>query len=126
MILASIPPALLVCIGAAAGALLRWQLGVYLNGSWAWGTLAANYLGCLMMGVLMAYTLHDSSKLLLITGFLGSFTTFSAFSAQVIQNLMMQKWNDAWFTLLLHTFGGLALTFLGFCFCRWLQGFQAA
>ncbi|XXQ67475.1 CrcB family protein [Neisseriaceae bacterium B1] len=123
---ASLHSILLICLGACAGALLRWQLGIHFNQTWAWGTLLANYLGCLLMGVLMAYSLQDNSKLLLITGFLGSFTTFSAFSAQIAESILAQKWSDAALTFMLHTVGGLMLTIVACVLVRWLHGFQAA
>ena len=75
--------------GAACGAWLRWGLGVWLNPVFALvplGTLAANLLGGLLMGVALAAvqawpTLSPALKLLLTTGLLGGLTTFSTFSA---------------------------------------------
>lgn len=118
-----LPPALWVCLGASAGALLRWQLSVHLTAAWA--ILSANYLGCFIMGALMALSLNDENKLLLITGFLGSLTTFSAFSAQVVHNLLLHKWFVALTNMVLHTFGSITLTLLAFGLVRWLHGFQA-
>lgn len=122
--LANIPPILLICSGACMGATARWQLGLALNHYWhvcAMGTLAANWLGCLLIGITMAYSLHDNYKLLLITGFLGSFTTFSSFSAEIIGKLQAAKWLDAIFALSLHLIGGLSLTILGFAITRYLK-----
>lgn len=121
MMFASFHSILLICIGACAGALLRWQLSLHFNSTWAWGTLLANYIGCLLMGIAMAYSLQENSKLLLITGFLGSFTTFSAFSAQIVASLLAHKWLDAAFTFMLHTVGGLLLTIMACAAVRWIR-----
>ena len=83
---------LLVAFGGAAGALLRWFVagGVdwLAKGSrFPWGILAANLIGCLVIGLLygLAETrdwLTDAARWLLFVGFLGSFTTFSTFGWQ--------------------------------------------
>lgn len=116
-----LPAPLLLCIGASFGALSRWQLELYLNNSWqigALGTLLANWLGCFLMGIALGLSLNDSTKLMLITGFLGSFTTFSAFSAEVVEKLLAQKYLAASSVLFLHLIGGLLLTFLGLLLMR--------
>jgi protein CrcB len=78
----------LVSGGAAAGAVLRWLLGLGLNALFPAippGTLAANLIGGYLMGMLIAALAVPSAwgpelRLLLVTGFLGGLTTFSAFS----------------------------------------------
>ena len=80
--------ALAVAVGAAAGALLRWQAGVWLNARHAQlplGTLLVNVVGGLLIGmalVALARPEQQLWRLLLVTGFLGGLTTFSAFSAE--------------------------------------------
>ena len=77
--------------GAAAGAWLRWWLGMLLNPFFPTlplGTLAANLTGGLLMGFAMELlTRHavfsPEARLLMTTGFLGGLTTFSTFSAEV-------------------------------------------
>ena len=81
----------LVSAGAAIGASLRWGLGLWLNSlfsSLAFGTLVANFIGCFLMGILLAafWTFPQFSpewRLFLVTGFLGALTTFSSFSGEV-------------------------------------------
>ena len=71
--------------GAGFGALLRWVLGSWLNPVWPLmplGTVAANLLGGLAVGVASAYFAHNTAlapewRLLVITGFMGGLTTFS-------------------------------------------------
>lgn len=85
---------LLISFGAVLGALSRWQLGVWLNpliSQFAFGTLLANMIGCFLIGIALGLNLQESSKLLLITGFLGSFTTFSAFSAEIGRKTTSRK-----------------------------------
>lgn len=85
-------PLLLVMAGGAVGAGARHLVGrttVTLFGpAFPWGTLTVNLVGGLLMG-LLAGTLartggSESWRLLLGTGVLGGFTTFSAFSLDVV------------------------------------------
>lgn len=107
---------LLISFGAVLGALSRWQLGVWLNpliSQFAFGTLMTNVLGCFLIGIALGLNLQESSKLLLITGFLGSFTTFSAFSAEISEKLLQEKWLNAVGIFLLHNIVGIIATVVG-------------
>ena len=115
--------ALLISLGAILGALSRWQLGIWLNplfSSVAVGTLVANLLGCFLIGIALGLNLSESHRLLFITGFLGSFTTFSAFSAEVSQALLQQKWLNALMVFSLHTLSGFMATLLGIGLMKWV------
>lgn len=81
-----------VGLGGALGAISRTGLGA-LVASWlghtATGTLAANILGCFLMGMGRAAITHfdwgsPEVRLLLFSGFLGAFTTFSTFGADTV------------------------------------------
>ncbi len=84
---------ILVMAGGGIGAVLRFQLGRMLAASpsgWPWGTFVANALGGLLMGVLAAWLLRagegaENMRLLLGVGLLGGFTTFSAFSLDMMR-----------------------------------------
>jgi fluoride exporter len=109
-----------ICIGASAGALLRWQLGIWLNagGLLPWGTLTANLIGGYLIGLLIAAfqampQLDPIWRLALITGFLGALTTFSSFSAEVVHMLQTERFAAALSITALHLLGSLALTWLG-------------
>ncbi|ABR73789.1 fluoride ion transporter CrcB [Actinobacillus succinogenes] len=112
---------LLVGGGAALGASARWVLGVWLNplfGHLAFGTLIANYTGCFIIGVCTACfwqfpQLSAAVKLFMITGFLGGLTTFSSFSAEVVENVLQGKIGWAFAIMNLHLLGCLVFTFLG-------------
>jgi CrcB protein len=80
-----------VAIGGAAGSLSRWLVvvaGLRLFGpAFPWGTLAVNFLGSFAIGVLAELVARGAPPLLrplLITGFLGGFTTFSAFALEAL------------------------------------------
>jgi CrcB protein len=112
--------------GAAAGAWLRWWLGVLLNPIFPTlplGTLAANLVGGLLMGVAMELitryaTMPAEMRLLMTTGFLGGLTTFSTFSAE-ITTLLLRR--EALWTLLgivAHVAGSVLLTLAGIMLVR--------
>jgi fluoride exporter len=109
-----------ICMGACAGALARWQLGLWLNpgGLIPWGTLTANLVGGYLIGVCVAVfqampELDPVWRLALVTGFLGALTTFSSFSAEVVGMLGQQRYAVALGTAAVHLFGSLLLTVVG-------------
>jgi CrcB protein len=117
---------LAICVGASAGALARWGLGLWLTpgGVLPWGTLAANLIGGYLIGVAIAAfqampALDPVWRLLLITGFLGGLTTFSSFSAEVIGFVMAERYALALLTAGLHVLGSLGMTVLGLKSLAW-------
>lgn len=117
---------IIISVGAALGACTRWGLGLMFNSVasyFSMGTLVANYLGCFIIGVISALIWHYPAfssewRLFLVTGFLGSLTTFSAFSAEVIEKLVNQQWNIGIFIMLIHIIGCLLMTGLGIILFR--------
>lgn len=111
---------LAICIGACVGALARWQLSLQFNnnGLLPWGTLYANLIGGYLIGVCVAVfqalpELDPLWRLLLVTGFLGALTTFSSFSAEVVQMLLSARYAQALLTAGLHLLGSLVFTLAG-------------
>ena len=118
-----------VAIGAAVGALLRWQAGVWLNGpasqaiGFPLGTLVVNCAGGLLIGAALLFferTPNELQRLLWITGFLGGLTTFSSFSVESLVMLQRGEWALALGHSLAHVIGSLAFAILGFGLARWL------
>jgi CrcB protein len=113
-------PVFAICIGASAGALARWGLGLWLSpgGVIPWGTLAANLIGGYLIGICVAVfqalpNLDPVWRLALVTGFLGALTTFSSFSAEVVGMLGQQRYAMALGTAAAHLLGSLLLTVAG-------------
>jgi len=89
-----IKPLLVVAIGGALGSVARYKLGGFvLHHSEGWNfpvsTFLVNVLGCFIIGILAALVEHHdlfspSLRLLLFTGVLGGFTTFSAFGYESV------------------------------------------
>ena len=112
---------LAISIGASAGALLRWFLGLSLNSLFPTiplGTLTANLIGGYLIGLAVALfaghpALAPEWRLLIITGFLGGLTTFSTFSAEV--TVLIQQGRFAWACAAIsaHVAGSLVMTMLG-------------
>lgn len=94
MLTVALIPIFCVASGGAIGALVRYgmiQLTIHLHPApFPLGTLLVNILGSFLIGLMMArYAQHGSetAQLFFVTGVLGGFTTFSAFSWDILQLL---------------------------------------
>ena len=119
---------LLVGLGGFAGSVGRYVVHLLIGERWSlifpWGTFTVNILGCLLIGLLLgmvgrgAMTMDQTLKLLLVTGFCGGFTTFSAYSMDSIR--MLEQGHTIQF--LIYTIGsvvlGMMATFLGLAVVR--------
>lgn len=82
-----------VALGGAIGSLGRWGVGLALPhpvGAWPWSTLLVNLTGCLLIGALVARLAvaaspHPLTRPFLGVGLLGGWTTFSAFSVELLE-----------------------------------------
>lgn len=107
--------------GAAAGAWLRWWLGLVLNPVFPTlplGTLAANLGGAYLMGLTIGALSHFEAlppelRLLVTTGFLGGLTTFSTFSGEAATLIARGQIGWAAAHAAGHLAGSVALTFAG-------------
>ena len=86
---------LLVFLGGGAGSALRYLVGKNLNPTvtgFPWGTFAVNLIGSLIIGLVFGWILQKSklsndTLLLIVAGFCGGFTTFSAFALESLNFL---------------------------------------
>lgn len=118
--------------GAAAGALLRWQFGLWFNAVFPtipFGTLASNLLGGFVMGLCMEYFARNAAlppefRLAATTGFLGGLTTFSTFSAETATLLLRRDYLWTGVEIGAHLVGSVLLTIAGIFCMRMLMGVQ--
>ena len=112
-------PLLLVGLGGAAGSMLRYAVSTLalqaLGGGFPWGTLAVNILGSAAIGICGGIGLGGDLRLLLVTGVLGGFTTFSAFSLET--GLL---WQRAWWLAVVYVATSVVLGLTAFALCFWL------
>lgn len=122
--------AVAISIGAALGALARWQLGERLNSLFPTmppGTLLANLIGAYIVGLAIAFFAQVSAlapewRLLVITGFCGGLTTFSTFSAELAVLLQEGRVSWALATIGAHVVGSLLMSFAGMATLYWAKG----
>lgn len=110
-----------VGIGAMLGAWSRWGMSLALNHllpALPLGTLSVNLIGGFLIGAALEFFLQHTAlapewRLFFVTGFLGSMTTFSAFSLEAV--LLLQQERYGWAAALIgsHLAGSLAMTLLG-------------
>jgi CrcB protein len=85
---------LFIALGGAFGAVIRYAVSGWVqlraSGTFPWGTLAVNVVGCLLMGLLAPLMLERARpeyRMLVLVGVLGAFTTFSTFGFETLERL---------------------------------------
>lgn len=125
---------LYIALGGASGALARalfYYIAYRLDYVMPWATLTVNILGSLLVGFLLGYEwfyhgLNASARWLMVVGFCGSFTTFSALSWEALNWIRLNQWLNA----CTYTFGSLTMGILsaaiGFKLALWsLEAYRA-
>lgn len=118
-----------ISAGAALGAVLRWGLGTKLNAFFPAvppGTLAANLVGGYIAGVALGFLasrpgLSPEIRLFVITGFCGGLTTFSTFSAEIVDLLQKGQLAMGGLAIVVHVAGSVAMTVLGLATWYWVS-----
>jgi CrcB protein len=119
-----------VAVGGALGCLFRWYLAIFLNRYFPAippGTLAANLIGCYVIGVAVGFFTANPAiplewRLFITTGFCGGLTTFSTFSAEVVMLMQSGRSMLALGAIGAHLVGSLVMTFAGIATVAWLKG----
>lgn len=110
---------LLVALGGACGCMLRFaaiNMVSRINPTqFPLGTMLVNIVGSLLIGVMLAkYGSEHSIRAFFVTGVLGGFTTFSAFSWDMLQLLQRGQWGEAAFYAIGSVAISLAAVAIGF------------
>ena len=111
----------LIFVGGGVGSVCRYLLSASANrrfgGSFAWGTMTVNLLGCLLIGFLVGLVdrsiLPKTCRLFLVTGFLGGFTTFSSFSLESLGMILEGSVGKGLLNIGVNVLMGLGLTLIG-------------
>lgn len=113
---------LLVALGGGIGSALRYLTSVlvsrYFSGSFPLATFLINLFGCFLIGLLMGYFLKSQAgnpqlRLLLVTGFCGGYTTFSAFAFENVNLMQQNNFAVAFGYIALSIAAGLAAVWVG-------------
>ncbi|MEI8307055.1 MAG: fluoride efflux transporter CrcB [Chloroflexales bacterium] len=120
-----------VAIGAAVGANLRYLISTWaaqrFGSGFPYGTLLINVTGCLVIGVVLTlaatkFTLSEPLRLLIVTGILGGYTTFSSFGYETFAMIGGGNWVGAAIYLTGSLSLGLGAVFLGSVLVRLISG----
>jgi len=118
---------LLIAAGGAAGSVMRYLTSAmtarFFHGQLQVATFIANAIGCLLIGLLMGFFLknnleHSDLKWLLVTGFCGGYTTFSAFAFENVSLLQSQQYATAFLYIVTSVVVGLAAVWCGLLLTR--------
>jgi CrcB protein len=118
-----------ICFGSALGGGARYLLSSWVTGflgpSFAYGTLSVNVLGSFLMGGLMyagveAAGVSPELRIVLTTGVMGGFTTYSTFSYETFAYLKEGAWHTGILNALVTLLGCLVATLLGWLLAKWL------
>ena len=108
---------ILIGTGGAAGSILRYLIQKAFNTQFPMGTLCVNIAGCFLIGLMWAFStkgMSEQLRYLLMTGFCGGFTTFSAFGLEASQMILNGRWAILFIYIFTSVAVGILATFLGY------------
>jgi fluoride exporter len=110
--------ALLVFLGAAVGAPLRYLTDRLVQSRhdslFPWGTVTVNLVGCLVLGALTGATLPNPVLALAGTGFCGALTTYSTFSYETLRLAERKAYFSAAMNIVVSVVAGLGAALLAY------------
>ena len=118
---------LLIALAGSMGTVARYWLGGlaarFCGEGFPWGTLVVNGLGCLLFGFVWALAeqrllISGETRLIILTGFMGAFTTYSTFAFETAQQLRESQWLFAVGNVGLQLLLGLVAIFVGIALGR--------
>lgn len=112
---------LAIALGGAAGAMLRHAISLWIHqevgGTFPWGTLTVNFIGCFVIGLLFhvfnSWPLAETCRLFIFTGFLGALTTFSTYGLDTVKLIQEGQQATAVVNLMISNLGGIVLVIMG-------------
>ena len=118
-----------LALAGSLGTLARYGLGEMAQKAcgtgFPWGTLTVNLLGCLLFGFVWTLAdgrslIREETRFLILTGFMGAFTTFSTFAFETGGFLRNSDWGLAAANIALQNGLGILALLLGITLGRWL------
>lgn len=118
----------MIFVGGGIGAVTRYYVSDYLqkfaNIIFPIGTLGVNAIGGLLIGIIWAFVelteVPRATRFLLLTGFLGGFTTFSTYSLETMQLLRDKEYYYLGMNVILNNALAIIGTIIGFLVTRWI------
>jgi CrcB protein len=109
---------ILVAVGGFFGAVSRYGISNWMKKRFPsaipYGTLFINLTGAFLLGIIAGSGLQHSLTLLLGTGFMGAYTTFSTFKLENVQLGKQKQWGALLVYLGISYTAGILLAFLGY------------
>lgn len=118
---------ILIGVAGLAGTVLRYWLSEFVakqyGGTFPWGTLAVNLIGCFAAGAVFFFTeerllVSETVRMVILIGLLGGFTTFSAYGLQSFALLRDGEFGLAILNIATSNIVGLFMVWSGYAFAR--------